>query len=53
MALQHLAALGEAGEAGRAFVEKRLPVFKASVTKNMPDWFPWWNPDGSKKPAKL
>ncbi|KAI9026843.1 ClpP/crotonase-like domain-containing protein [Hyaloraphidium curvatum] len=49
MALQHLSALGEAGEAGRAFVEKRPPVFKASVAKDMPSWFPWWNADGTPK----
>lgn len=59
MALQHLSALGEAGEAGRAFVEKRTPVFKASVNKDLPSWYPWWNPDGTpkvgspKNPAKL
>ncbi|KXS14823.1 ClpP/crotonase [Gonapodya prolifera JEL478] len=41
MALAHLSGLGEAGEAGRAFVEKRLPAFKKSVDKDMPAWYPW------------
>jgi hypothetical protein len=55
MALAHLSKLGEAGEAGKAFVEKRAPNFKASVSKDMPPFYPWWNVDGTPKdvsPAK-
>ncbi|KAJ3330901.1 hypothetical protein HDU93_010035, partial [Gonapodya sp. JEL0774] len=39
-ALAHLSGLGEAGEAGRAFVEKRLPRYQKTVRKDMPDWYP-------------
>jgi hypothetical protein len=32
----------DAREGVASFVEKRLPQFSATVSKDMPDYFPWW-----------
>jgi len=33
----------DAKEGVKSFVEKRLPHFPCTVSKDMPDYFPWWD----------
>ena len=32
----------DAKEGVLSFLEKRLPNFPCAVSKDMPDYFPWW-----------
>jgi hypothetical protein len=32
----------DAKEGVQSFLEKRLPNFPCTVSKDMPDYFPWW-----------
>ena len=29
-------------EGVKSFLEKRLPAFEMKVSRDMPDFFPWW-----------
>jgi enoyl-CoA hydratase/carnithine racemase len=33
----------DAKEGVQSFLEKRLPNFPCTVSKDMPDYFPWWD----------
>ncbi|KAK0223403.1 ClpP/crotonase-like domain-containing protein [Armillaria fumosa] len=41
-ALAEASKSGDAEELTRAFFERRRPNLKDTVSKNMPDWYPWW-----------
>lgn len=42
--VHHLGQSGDAREGVASFLEKRPPAFPNRVSRDMPDFFPWWTP---------
>ncbi|KAH8101022.1 peroxisomal enoyl-CoA-hydratase [Cristinia sonorae] len=53
-AIQILGMSGDAEEGAKAFKERRPVNFKETLSKNLPNWFPWWTEvDVKHRKAKL
>jgi len=41
--VHYMGSSGDGHEGVRSFLEKRAPSFPMKVSRDLPDWFPWWD----------